>query len=97
MLLIPALRKAEACGSVSSRPAWFTRASSRIGFKTTEKVGLKKPKKGKKISSCICAQTTNKAASNHQNMLNSDMVGSLMFRHRVCFMFSQSSFLGKSV
>ena len=39
MLLILALRKAEAGGSVSPRQAWFTRASSRTGFKTTEKLG----------------------------------------------------------
>ena len=39
-------------------------------------------KKNKKriISSCTCAHTTNKAASNHQNMVNSDIVDSLMFR-----------------
>ena len=48
MLLILALRKAEAGGSVSSRQAWFTRTSSRTGFKNTEKLCLNKPKKRKK-------------------------------------------------
>ena len=84
MFLILALRKAETGGSVSPRQAWFTRTSSRTGFKTIEKLCLKKTKKKKKrkkrISSCTCTQTTNKAASNHQNMVNSDIVGSLMFR-----------------
>ena len=45
MLLILALRKAEAGGSVSPRQAWFTRASSRTGFKTTKKPCLEKKKK----------------------------------------------------
>ena len=81
MLLILALRKAEAGRSVSSRQAWFTRTSSRTGFKNTEKLCLNKPKKKeKRIPSCTCAQTSNKAASNHQNMVNSDIVDSLMFR-----------------
>ena len=53
MLLILALRKAEAGGSVSPRQAWFTRASSRTGFKTTEKLCLKKPKKKKEKKNFI--------------------------------------------
>ena len=37
------------------------------------------------------------AASRHQNMVTSEIVGSLLLRHRVYFMFSQSNYLVESV
>ena len=48
--LIPALGRQRQWISVSSRPAWFTRASSRTGSKTIVKPCLEKPKKKKKKS-----------------------------------------------
>ena len=41
----PSTREAEAGGSLSSRPAWSTRASSGTGPKATEKPCLEPPPK----------------------------------------------------
>ena len=38
-----------------------------------------------------------KATSRHQNMVTSEILGSLMLRHRVYFVFYQSNSLGESV